>query len=177
LVITGAISATNVIRVYEIDGLIPAGNEIGRPMYDYDAFIRELKNATDPNSWGDLGGQGVVREIELGHRQLLVVSHQYSSHEKVSRFLEKLRGTNRPRPAGVLPIVPMESSFEPVIERELGEVSRKNTLSLLVCGQSVATMPNEGRHRCPPVEYVGEGLLLNLLICSIFPLVGNFLGR
>jgi hypothetical protein len=47
LVITGAISATNVIRVYEIDGLIPAGNEIGRPMYDYDAFIRELKNATD----------------------------------------------------------------------------------------------------------------------------------
>ena len=72
----------------------------------------------------------------------------------------------------------MESSFGIVIERELGEVSRMNTLSLIVCGQSVATIPNDGLYTYPTlVVYGGEGTILNLLIFSIFPLAGNFLRR
>jgi general secretion pathway protein D len=57
--------------------------------YDFDSLIDLIKETVNPDSWGDQGGPGNVREF--GPRACLVFSQTEHVHEQVAHLLAALR--------------------------------------------------------------------------------------
>jgi hypothetical protein len=111
-------------RVYPVAELVESGRAGGSESRGCDYLIEAIMTCISPQSWGDLGGPGVIVAVPPGRPKALAVTQDPRIHDEIADFLEAVCEAVRVQASGQLQPVggsPLTAAAEKRIAKALSQ--------------------------------------------------------